>query len=53
VKDTPFEQLADQLVGPLIYGISTDPVASAKVLNDFAKDNEKIVLKARGRPGKK
>jgi large subunit ribosomal protein L10 len=51
VKDTPFEQLADQLVGPLIYGISTDPVASAKVLNDFAKDNEKIVLKAGAMPG--
>ncbi|MGB8432686.1 MAG: 50S ribosomal protein L10 [Burkholderiales bacterium] len=51
VKDTPFEQLADHLVGPLIYGISTDPVASAKVLNDFAKDNEKIVLKAGAMPG--
>ena len=46
VKDTPFEKLADQMVGPLIYGISSDPVASAKVLNDFARDNEKIVLKA-------
>jgi large subunit ribosomal protein L10 len=51
VKDTPFEQLADHLVGPLIYGISTDPVASAKVLNDFAKDNEKVVLKAGAMPG--
>jgi large subunit ribosomal protein L10 len=51
VKDTPFEQLADHLVGPLIYGISTDPVASAKVLNDFAKENEKIVLKAGAMPG--
>jgi large subunit ribosomal protein L10 len=51
VKDTPFEKLADQMVGPLIYGISSDPVASAKVLNDFAKDNEKIVLKAGAMPG--
>lgn len=51
VKDTPFEQLADHMVGPLIYGISSDPVASAKVLNDFAKDNEKIVLKAGAMPG--
>jgi large subunit ribosomal protein L10 len=51
VKDTPFEKLADHMVGPLIYGISSDPVASAKVLNDFAKDNEKIVLKAGAMPG--
>ena len=51
VKDTPFEMLADQLVGPLIYGISSDPVAPAKVLNDFAKANEKIVLKAGAMPG--
>ncbi len=46
VAGTPFEQLADKLVGPLIYGISTDPVAAAKVLNDFAKTNDKLVLKA-------
>lgn len=51
VKDTPFEKLSDHMVGPLIYGISSDPVASAKVLNDFAKDNEKIVLKAGAMPG--
>jgi large subunit ribosomal protein L10 len=51
VKDTPFEKLSDHMVGPLIYGISSDPVASAKVLNDFAKDNEKIVLRAGAMPG--
>ena len=51
VKDTPFEKLADQMVGPLIYGISSDPVASAKVLNDFARENEKVVLKAGAMPG--
>ena len=33
VKDTPFEKLADQMVGPLVYGISSDPVATAKVLS--------------------
>ncbi len=43
---TPFEALVDQLVGPLIYGVSTDPVACARVLNDFAKGNQKLVLKA-------
>ncbi|HWV90042.1 MAG TPA: 50S ribosomal protein L10, partial [Burkholderiales bacterium] len=30
VKGTPFEKLADKMVGPLMYGISQDPVAGAK-----------------------
>ncbi|PLX71170.1 MAG: 50S ribosomal protein L10 [Azoarcus sp.] len=46
IAETPFAGLSDQLVGPLIYGISEDPVAAAKVLNDFAKTNDKLVLKA-------
>lgn len=46
VADTPFAPLADQMTGPLIYGLSEDPVAAAKVLNDFAKTNDKLVLKA-------
>ena len=46
IAGTPFEGLAGDLTGPLIYGISTDPVAAAKVLNDFAKGNDKIVLRA-------
>ena len=46
VKDTPFEKLADQMVGPLVYGIASDPVATAKVLYEFAKDNELFVIKA-------
>jgi large subunit ribosomal protein L10 len=46
VEGTPFAALADKLVGPLIYGISIDPVAAAKVLNGFAKDNDKLVIKA-------
>ena len=45
VQGTSFAPLADQMSGPLIYGISTDPVAAAKVLNDFAKGNDKFVLK--------
>lgn len=45
VADTPFAGLSDQMVGPLAYGISVDPVAAAKVLNDFAKANEKLVIK--------
>jgi large subunit ribosomal protein L10 len=46
VADTPFAGLADQMVGPLIYSVSADPVAAAKVLSDFAKTNDKLVLKA-------
>lgn len=46
VNDTPFAGLADKLVGPLVYGFSSDPVAGAKVLAAFAKDNDKLVLKA-------
>jgi large subunit ribosomal protein L10 len=50
VKDTPFEKLADQMVGPLVYGISSDPVATAKVMNEFAKGNDKFVIKAGAMP---
>ena len=46
VVGTPFEGLADKMVGPLIYGMSADPVSPAKVLNEFAKGNDKLVLKA-------
>ncbi|WP_417069443.1 50S ribosomal protein L10 [Niveibacterium terrae] len=46
VADTAFAGLADQLTGPLIYSLSSDPVAAAKVLNDFAKTNDKLKLKA-------
>lgn len=46
VQDTPFAALADQMVGPLIYSVSADPVAAAKILNDFAKTNDKLQLKA-------
>lgn len=46
VVGTPFEKLTDQLVGPLLYGIAADPVAGAKVLSAFAKENESFVIKA-------
>ena len=52
VAGTQFAGLADQMVGPLIYSISDDPVAAAKVLNDFAKTNDKLVLKAGSYAGK-
>ena len=45
VEGTEFAGLADQFVGPLVYGFSADPVAAAKVLVNFAKDNDKLVVK--------
>lgn len=47
---TAFEGLANQLVGPLVYGLSKDPVAVAKVLADFAKTNDKLIIKAGAMP---
>lgn len=45
VEGTPFAGLSEHLTGPLIYGISPDPVATAKVLNEFAKSNDKLVIR--------
>ena len=50
VADTPFAGLAQHMTGPLVYGISPDPVAVAKVLNDFAKSNDKLVIRAGAMP---
>ncbi|WP_459616283.1 50S ribosomal protein L10 [Bordetella sp. 2513F-2] len=50
VAGTAFEPLAEQLTGPLIYGISDDPVAAAKVLAGFAKSNDKLVIKGGSLP---
>ena len=52
VAGTPFADLAEQMSGPLIYSIGTDPVAPAKVLSEFAKTNDKLVLKAGAYGGK-
>jgi len=50
IKGTPFEKLSDQLVGPLMFGVAQDPVAGAKVLSEFAKDNELLVIKGGALP---
>jgi large subunit ribosomal protein L10 len=52
VQGTPFEALAEKMVGPLVYGISADPVAAAKVVHEFAKSNEKLVITAGAYNGK-
>ncbi|KIA78905.1 MULTISPECIES: 50S ribosomal protein L10 [Chromobacterium] len=52
VEGTPFAGLADQMVGPLVYAVSADPVAAAKVLHQFAKADDKIIVKAGSYDGK-
>jgi large subunit ribosomal protein L10 len=52
VEGTPFAPLASDMTGPLIYSISTDAVAAAKVVSDFAKTNDKLVVKAGNYAGK-
>jgi len=52
VQGTQFEALAEKMVGPLVYGISADPVAAAKVVHEFARTNDKLVIKAGAYNGK-
>ena len=40
------------MTGPLIYSISEDAVAAAKVMQDFSKGNDKLVIKAGNYAGK-
>ena len=50
VQGTPFEKLSEQMSGPLMYGIAADPVAGAKVLSEFAKENELFVIRGGAMP---
>ena len=45
VAGSSFESVADQMTGPLIYGFSEDAVAAARVVADFAKTNDKLVIR--------
>jgi len=52
VAGSPFEVVSDQMTGPLIYGFSIDAVAAAKVVSDFTKTNDKLVIRAGAFAGK-
>ena len=52
VAGTPFEVAQGAMVGPLIYGFSEDAVAAAKVISDFAKGNDKLIVKGGAYAGK-
>ena len=45
VTGSAFEVVSDQMTGPLIYGFSVDAVAAAKVVAEFAKTNDKLVIR--------
>jgi large subunit ribosomal protein L10 len=52
VTGSGFEVVSDQMTGPLIYGFSVDAVAAAKVVSDFAKSNDKLVIRGGAFAGK-
>lgn len=46
LEGTEFECMSDGLIGPLLLAFSrTDPGSAARVLRDFAKANDKLVIK--------
>jgi len=47
IEGTDYECLSDSLVGPMIIAFSQeDPGCAARVLKDYAKGNDKLVIKA-------
>ena len=52
VTGSAFEVVSGQMTGPLIYGFSVDAVAAAKVVSDFAKTNDKLVIRGGAFAGK-
>ena len=52
VAGSPFAVVSDLMTGPLIYGFSQDAVAAAKVVADFAKTNDKLVIRGGAFAGK-
>ncbi len=43
-KETPYESLSDKFVGPTAIAFSKDAVTAAKLIDEFAKDNEQLVI---------
>ena len=52
VAGSQFDVVADQMTGPLIYGFSEDAIAAAKVVAEFAKTNDKLVIRGGAYEGK-
>jgi large subunit ribosomal protein L10 len=52
VADTAFACMKDALTGPLVLALSLDdPGAAARLMTDFAKENDKLVIKVVALPG--
>ena len=52
VAGSGFEIVSDLMTGPLVYGFSEDAVAAARVVADFAKTNDKLVIRGGAYGGK-
>ena len=52
VAGSGFDVVSDLMTGPLIYSFSVDAVAAARVVADFAKTNDKLVIRAGAFGGK-
>lgn len=53
LENTSFDCMRDGLVGPLLLAFSNDePGSAAKIIRDFRKDNEKLVVKLIASEGK-
>ena len=52
VAGSGFDVVSDLMTGPLIYGFSEDAVAAARVVADFAKTNDKLVIRGGAYGGK-
>ena len=44
LKDTKYQHMDSMFKGPTAIGSSSDPVMAAKILVDYAKENEKLVI---------
>ena len=52
LNDTPHTALESLFTGPTAIGTSTDPVAAAKVLVEYAKGNDKLTIVGGSMDGK-
>ena len=53
LQDTEFECMSEQLVGPLVLAFSQEePASAARVMRDFSKANQKLVIKLAAFGGK-
>ena len=52
VAGSAFDVVSNQMTGPLIYSFSVDAITAAKVIAEFAKTNDKLVIRGGAYGGK-